>query len=381
MSLRRVRVEIPKVRRNSGEVRSYKEVSRPGGISDNALLWGTACLLFALTLGSGAYLWHQAQVGTVASVASESRALRSRDCLVEAREAYIRGEFGPAVSSAQLALALEQAQPSQPPLEGEVRRILALAHQSQGQFSKALEQWEWLKASGGPFLDQESVRRCREALDRAQQKVALEQLKHAQQLRSQRQSQRALAEARQALRLLERHRASKDSLRAALLLVAQLAAELGDSQLARESLQAAAGYAPLSSEQKSWLGQLEKPRSLPSPPSRRAATARVLVPSLGEGPHYPLGSPSSRRNTLSSGQLPGEAPVAEMPPPRQPASAPPGKKFELPRLEMPDSSPNGSLPSYSGNGGKSLPSYSGQKGDSLPTYSGKPQTGGKLPGY
>ena len=384
MSLKRVRVDVPKVRRNAKEVRPYTELPQRG-LSDNALLWGTACLLFALTLGGGAYLWQEARISAPTSeFASSAGGLRVQDYLMEARDSYIRGDFGRSVSSAQVALALEQARPSQPPLEGEVRRVLALSHQSQQQLGKAMEQWEWLRSRDRAFKDQQSYQRCREALERESQKQALQQLRQAQQLYAQGQLRRALAEARQAQKLLERGHASKDTLRAAYLLVAQVATRLGEAVVAREALQSLAQVVKLTEDQRKWLAQLKEPQpaAVRVRPASPAATVRVIVPSLGEGPQYPLGNPGSRRTTLKDGSLPGEPAVANLPPPSQPIpSAPPGKKLELPRLEMPDSSPRGSLPSYQGSQGKSLPNYRDQSGDSLPTYSGKPQIGGKLPGY
>lgn len=387
MSLKRVRVEVPKVRRNMKEVRPFQELPGRGGISDNALLWGTACLLFALTLGGGAYLWRQAQDPRLGSApVPSSTELRVESSLAEARDAYILGEFSRSVSAAQIALALEQAEPSQPPMEGEVRRVLALAHQSQGEFGKAMEQWDWLKSRTQTFKDQESYRRCREALLLEQQNGALEQLRRAQNLHAQGQLRPALAEARQALKLLERGAAPRESLRAGYLLVAQLSVRLGETSQAREALRALARIAPLTAEQKTWLGQLnpssQASGSASPRPTPRASTARVVVPSLGEGPHYPLGNPGSRRTTLRDGSLPSEPSVAEVPQPAEPGAPPSAaKKVELPRLEMPNSSPHGSLPSYQGAKGSSLPSYRDQGGDSLPAYSGKPQTGGKLPGY
>ena len=124
--MKKVKVDIPKHRRNSGEVRSYHDLSSGAAPkSDAMLLWVTTFVLGGAVLVFGGLLvyWNSDQMSNSVSVQSPS--VSPAENLEEARQHFIRGESRRALTAARVALALEQQKPSDPPLEKEIRQVLS----------------------------------------------------------------------------------------------------------------------------------------------------------------------------------------------------------------------------------------------------------------
>jgi tetratricopeptide (TPR) repeat protein len=393
----KVKVEVPKVRRNTAEVRPYNEVGGNQN-ADHLLLWGTTAGLFAMMLAGGAFLWSQGR--TAASPAAPSTQIQRHNltaaaALDEARQHYRSGDYDRAETSVRLALALQSASESQPSIETEARRLNGQIHQQTGRYERALQEWRWLRKHGATHADLRNLELCERAAKRATERVALEQLRGAQKLVTQSgNGQRALAEAQQALRTLQAQHVEKSSLQAAHLVVANIALQQGKDALALESLRSASALGSLTQAQRSVLTRLERqagPAVTAAPPRPATASAapdmqvKVVIPRLADEASYPQGAPSSAASGRKNPQpptAPGEedeeedgpvAPVA-----RRPGGAPP--RVELPKLQMP-SQGGQSLPSYQTKQGDSLPSYQSGSGSSLPSYSEKTRTRDTLPGY
>jgi len=395
----KVKVKVPKVRRNSGEVRAYNEVPRKRSQQfDQWLLWGTVVSLFGVALTGGALLWIWGREDTLANTATvETQVLVAGQILQQARTQYVEGHMEEAGKQARLALGLELATPSSPPLELDIRRILSLVALQKKDYPGAYEQLLWLKAHQPSQDDRSNLTYCEAQLRRAQIDAALEQLRQAQVLLTQGQDHRALGEARQALRSLEDLHAGPSTLQAGHLIAANIALQQGQAQAAMLELEAADKLVPVGPQHIALLKKLQAMQATtkdvhassvqPGLSSISQMQVRVTVPQLESAPSYPQGRPVSvtpKRPApatptvldSSPGQAAGEQ--AQTPP------AKPGPKLELPRLQLPGQGAvgSGSLPTYqSQTKGDSLPSYQDQSGKSLPTYSNKSRPRDSLPGY
>jgi hypothetical protein len=392
----KVKIKIPKVRRNSGEVRAYNEPLARGRNLDHILLWGTALVLFGLVLAGGALMWKwgvRSNSGPAASAGVPDTGVEPGAVLNETRDHYIQGRMSEAGTQGRLALALELASPSQPPLQKDIRRLLSLVALQLKDYPSAMEQLRWLGSHQPSADDQANLRFCQAQIDRSMEKMALDQLQGAQELLLQGQQQRALAEARQAARALAGHNSNPRSLQAAHLIVANIALQQGNGRLALLELQEAKKLGSLGARHQSLLARLQamepagKPAAAPVPsPQASQAMSRmqveVVIPRLESASAYPQGRPGSR-------SLPPEKAVATVPAPPAPDQVAdtvprpkPGPKLELPRLQLPNEGARpGSLPSYQDRGGSNLPSYQDQSGRALPTYSNQSRPRDSLPGY
>lgn len=392
--MNKVKVQVPKVRRNTGEVRPYNEV-RGNQNADHLLLWGTTAGLFALMLAGGVYLWAQGQAAAspTASTSQVQQAnLSAGAALQEARKHYGAGDYERAESSIRIALALQSASGAKPSVEADARRLNALIQQQSGRYDRALAEWRWLRNHGATHADLRNLELCERATQRSTERVALEQLRGAQKLGTRPgNAQRALAEARQALRSLQAQRVEKSSLQAAHLVVANLALQQGHQALALDSLRQAAKLGALTAPQRAVLARLERqtaPALSAASPSTAAAPSasmqvKVVVPRLADEANYPRGAPSvggSSRKVVPPREV---TDVDEEEAPAPPLARRPGggvPRVELPKLEMP-SQGGQSLPTYQTRQGSSLPSYQSGSGSSLPSYSEKTRTRDTLPGY
>lgn len=379
----KVRVKVPKVRRNMGEVRSYHDLPNPRQRTDQFLLWGTVVGLFGAVLCGGFSMWSWGRdTLPMAPASPQAQRLDAPGLLAEARQNFIDGHFAEANRVGRMALALELANPSDPPLEREIRRNLALSLQNQGDYGNALKEWDWLVRHGHDAQDRSQRERCLRELTLASEKRALEQLREAQKALSDGQTQQALTQARQAVNLLEAQPSDPRSRQAAHLLVANIALQQGLARVAWDEMRQAQSLGSLGEEQQRLLEQLRprpvKPGAQPVAPARvnRSMQVRVVIPSLGDSSRYPQRTAVTRRPTNSPG--PGEPPQPTPDSGPEVASQPRqrGPKVELPRLQMPDQGapgrtmPDGSLPSYQDRSGTALPAYNTQtrRNDSLPGY-------------
>lgn len=389
----KVKIQVPKHRRNMAEVRPYNELPAAANKSDQWLLWGTFALLTLVLAGGGWVLWRNAQAPEITPLVLQT-AMTPPEILQEANRFYVEGDSAQSVSRAQVALALEQANPSTPPLEPRIRRSLALAHQSLGHYPEALEHWDWLRARRAELVDEAQAGLARSEVNRLQQSTGLEQLRQAETLLTQGDHEKALAQARQARRTLETHQANKAALQAAHLVVANAALSQGNARQALLELSAASELGPLSPQHQALLQRLQSPKSSdPKPaPSKKAAAqmqVRVTIPQLSEGPAYPVSSGPGRPQ-----RPPVKRPAAKRPPPEVAESESEGPAanrskrpgLELPKLRYPNqgssASSAGSLPTYNSQRGESLPGYGqSNNSDSLPTYNSSSRDQGRLPGY
>ena len=394
----KVKIKIPKVRRNAREVRPYTELPSRDGKFDQILLWGTALILFAMVLAGGLLLWSWGRVpdslNRPESAVLDESSIKPLQILGEARDQYIQGHMPEAEKKAHLALALEMASPSQPSLERDIRRLLGLVALQQKDYLAALDQLTWLKSHKPSADDLSNLAFCQEQVNRSMERAALDQLQGSQQLLVQGQEQRALAEARQAMRVLEAHQAEARSLQAGHLIVANIALQQGNARLALLELRAAQKAGSLGVRHLALLKDLERmeghgkqvsthPSAVVSPSmSMTRMQVQVVIPRLEAQASYPHGRPGSSRPRPPVRKKPTQP---EPPEPGETALTPSGRptpKLELPRLELPNSgSISGSLPSYQDQSGSSLPSYKDEGGSALPTYSNKTRPKDSLPGY
>ena len=391
----KIQLKVPKVRRNSGEVLPYTELPRRHRNLDQFLLWGTTLALFSLVLAGGALMWSWGRESDLGpQVVIQEGGIVPSQILSGARNHYIEGRMQDAAKQGRLALALELASPSQPPLQKDIRRLLSLVALQQKDYVTALEQLRWLDHHQPSRDDQSNLQFCQAQVNRSMEKMALDQLQGAQELLIQGQQQRALAEARQAVRALSAHPVDPRSLQAAHLVVANIALHQGNGRLALLELREAKKSAPLGSEHVALLAALEKmaPAETPAPTrvglvaphaAMRRMQVQVVIPRLDAQASYPqgrigAGQPRPHQNTIpAQPQQPEEAEQAALAP-----SGKPSPKLELPRLHLPnDGAKPGALPSYQDKSGNSLPSYQDQSGSSLPGYSNKSRPRDSLPGY
>lgn len=385
----KVRVKIPKVRRNSGEVRPYNELPRASKVGDQLLLWGTAFGLLVVMLGGVGLMWREGRAPASPVSVETSTALKPGRILEQARQEYISGHYEQAAEQARVALALELATPSQPSLEADARRLLGLSYEQGGKPAQAYPEWKWLKEHGGRPEDVNHYRLASQRLGQAAEQSALEQLREAQTLLTRNgQEQLALTQAQRALALLQAHRSSPRAQQSAHLLVANVALQQNRPQLALESLNKAAQLGPLNEEQRVLRARLKRVQAhsdpAPSGAQVRQMQVRVVIPQLADGPAYPkrtqgsLGShPSAgRKQPVPTDEEEQEVRTAGPLPPR-----PAAPKLELPKLELPNQGEGSSLPGYQDRSGDTLPSYRDQSGSSLPGYSQKSRARDTLPGY
>lgn len=177
----KVRIQVPKVRRNMAEVRPYNELPAPNKRSEQLMLWGTALGLFLLMMAGGVTLWNWSQAPSPTPLEFKAT-LSTREILQEANRHFIDGDTKAAITQAEVALALELAKPSQPPLEPAIRKCLAIAYQEQKNYSQAANQWLWLKRSHPQLVDPEALQTCQQKLNESQERMALEQLHNSQEI-------------------------------------------------------------------------------------------------------------------------------------------------------------------------------------------------------
>ncbi|MBT9587443.1 hypothetical protein IV102_29140 [bacterium] len=390
----RVKLNIPKVRRNSGEVLPYTELPRRHRNLDQFLLWGTTLALFSMVLAGGALMWswgRQSDLGP--EMAIQEGGIVPSQILSAARTHYIEGRWQDAGSQGQLALALELASPSRPSLQKDIRRLLSLVALQQKDYATALEQLRWLDHHQPSRDDQSNLQFCQAQVNRSMEKMALDQLQGAQELLIQGQQQRALAEARQAVRALSAHQVAPRSLQAAHLVVVNIALHQGNGRLALLELREAQKAAQLGSQHLALLATLEKMvPAVKSPVTTTGSVAphggmsrmqvQVEIPRLDSQASYPRGRAGAGQPRPHQKSVPVQSQPEES---EQAALAPSGKpspKLELPKLHLPNNGGKpGALPSYQDKGGNSLPSYQDQSGSSLPGYSNKSRPRDSLPGY
>lgn len=374
MSGSRVRIQIPKHRRNSGEVRPYDEV--PSSKSDAILLWGTTFLLSGCVLVFGGLLFYKNSSTAVPQPeVIQAGSTDPKDLLAQSRRDFIEGQFSVAVSQARVGLALEQQQPSQPSLEKDLRRVLGLADLETQDFGEALEQFRWLKAHGPSADDLANLQRA-ERRYREVTADALQELEGAQRLSVSGVQDKAYVKARQAVSRLQQTRGQKSQLQAGHLVMASIALRKDDYREAREELREAKKLGPLTLQQEQVLRALDAAVAQQSP-AIASAQIPVVVPRLETGAAYPKGRPSSKpiaRTRPGPAAPVQEAPAEEIP---QTASASqPTRKaphLELPKLQFPSSNAPapGGLPGYqNNNSSNSLPGYNSQtrSRDTLPGY-------------
>lgn len=382
----KLKIKVPKVRRNMAEVVAYEDLPRlKKARQDQLLLWGTVVGLFGLVLMGGAAMWYWGRSEPHAGVTIRGGGLKSAEVLAEAREHYIQGRLKEASLQGRLALGLELANPSTPPLEKDIRRLLGLVAQQEKDYFEALTHWRWLSTHSPSPEDMTHLALCQDRVNRSLEGAALDQLQGAQTLLVSGQEQRALAEARAAIRTLEALPTGARSLQASHLLVANIALQQGNARLALMELQAARAKGPLGPKHQALLARLQsmqKPSAAPPQPmAMRAMQVQVVIPQLAGGASYPKGKPVTNMPGARPSPMapPVETDLPEEDEESQTALTTPKRakpKLELPRLQMPGSGKPGS----STQGG-SLPSYQDQSGSSLPNYNTKSRPRDSLPGY
>jgi len=372
----KVKVNVPKHRRNTGEVRPYNELSSGSNPkSDAVLLWVTTFVLGGAVLVLGCLLVYWNSDSRANTVAVETASLSPRENLQQARQYFIRGDSRSALTLARVALALEQQKPSEPPLEKEIRHLLGLADIERHDYVEAVENFSWLQSHGGSADDIKNLSEARAKL-RKLNVAAVQELEGAQQLSTRGVQDRAYAQAGRAVSNLRHNQAGTAQVQAGHLVMANIALRQGNLQIALDQMRQARRLGPLSGQQQAILDRLEAAR--PGQKSNLAsAQMPVIVPRLETSAAYPQGRPG--RQSIS-GATGGPAPqepeeVEELP--DTAAAAPPPRKVphvELPKLQYPSgqSTGSGGLPGYQNN----------NRSSSLPGYnSSQTRTNDNLPGY
>ncbi len=372
----KVKVDVPKHRRNSGEVRPYNEF--PSGSnpkSDAMLLWVTTFVLGGAVLVLGCLLVYWNSDSVANPVAVESASLSPQDNLEQSRQYFIRGDSRRAVTMARVALALEQQKPSEPPLEKEIRHVLGLADMEQRDYVEAVENFSWLQSHGGNADDSKNLREARAKL-RKLNVAAVQELERAQQLSTRGVQDRAYAQAGRAVSNLRHNQAGTPQVQAGHLVMANIALRQGNLPVALEQMREARRLGPLSAEQQAVLDRLEAAR--PGQKSTLAAAQMpVIVPRLETSATYPQGRPGRQPISGATARPASQVPEEVQELPDTAAAAPPPRKaphLELPKLQY----PSGQNTSSSG-----LPGYqNNNRSSSLPGYnSSQTRTNDNLPGY
>lgn len=375
--MKKVKVDIPKHRRNSGEVRSYHDLSSGAAPkSDALLLWVTTFVLGGAVLIFGGLLvyWNSDQMSNSVSVQSPS--VSPAENLEEARQHFIRGESRRALTAARVALALEQQKPSDPPLEKEIRQVLGLADMEQRDYVEAVENFSWLQSHGGSPQDSKNLKEARSKL-RKLNVDAVSELEGAQRLSTRGVQEQAFDQASRAVTNLRHNQGGSAQVQAGHLVMANISLRRGKVQAALEQMREARKLGPLTREQQALLERLERAQPGPNA-SLASAQMPVIVPRLETSAAYPQGRPG--RQTISGAvgrpappepeevqELPEAAGVS--PPPRR------APHLELPKLQYPGGQTTGSggIPGYQNN----------NRSSSLPGYNsnGPARTNDRLPGY
>lgn len=375
--MNKVKVEVPKHRRNTGEVRPYNQEPGSGKArSDALLLWATTVVLGGAVLMFGGLLvyWNFEQTATPATLIETASTTPTAN-LNQARQHYIRGESRLALIQARVALALEHQMPSEPPLEKEIRRLIGLADLQQKDYVEAVEHFSWLQRHRGTADDLRNLGLARAEL-RKLNVDALDELESAQRLSTKGVQDQAYAQARQAVSSLQRNQGGSSQVQAGHLVMANISLRQGRLPAALEQLRQARKLGPLTGEQQALLDRLESARASGGGFAR--AQMPVVVPRLETAAAYPQGRPG--RQPVSS--TPAKVPVApsqpqeELPDETASMSPPPRKApgLELPKLQYPSgqSSSGSGLPGYQNNNrSSSLPGYNGSQTrtqDTLPGY-------------
>ena len=377
MSHGRVRVNVPKHRRNSGEVRPYDELPvNRSSKADSILLWGITFVLAIGLLILGGFMLHKSTQTAVAQPeVIDVGATSPKDLLAQSRQEFISGDFSHALSHARVGLALEQQKPSDPPLEKDLRRTLALADLEQRDFGEAVENFSWLKANG-PTPEDLSNLKLAQANYHQVTADALQELEGAQRLSVSGVQDKAYAKASKAVTSLQKSRGQAAQVQAGHLVMANIALRQGQYQEALLRLREAKKLGPLTAQQQQMLHSLEAARPDPKN-SLASAQMPVVVPRLETGASYPHGRPGLRPIGNAAGGKPLPAEQPEMPDVPETASVtPPPRRaphLELPKLQFPGGGRNsgGGIPGYqNNNGSSSLPGYNSQTRpkDTLPGY-------------
>jgi hypothetical protein len=372
----KIKVDIPKHRRNSGEVKPYNELTqRRNPKSDAFLLWMTTFVLGGAVLVLGCLLvyWNSETVSN--QVAGESTVVTPRENLEQARQHFIRGESRRALTAARVALALEQQKPSEPPLEKEIRHVLGLADMEQRDYVEAVENFAWLQQHGGGPDDLKRLSEARSKL-RKLNVDAVEELEGAQRLSTRGVQEQAYAQAGRAVSSLRHNQGGNAQVQAGHLVMANISLRQGQLPAALQHLREARKLGALTQQQQALLEKLAGARTGKNS-SLVSAQMPVTVPRLETSVAYPQGRPG--RPAISGTTARPAPPVAEeveglpdtagvSPPPRK------APHIELPKLQYPGGQ------NVSGSG---LPGYqNNNRSSSLPGYNGaQTRTRDTLPGY
>lgn len=374
--MRKVKVEVPKHRRNTAEVRPYDELPTSGqGKSDALLLWATTVILGGAVLIFGGLLvyWNFDQPLTSQGV-SETASTSPLENLEQARQHYIRGESRRAVTQARVALAFEHLKPSDPPLEKDIRRLIGLADLQEKDYVEAVEHFSWLQRHRGTADDLKNLSIARAQL-RKLNVDALDELEGAQKLSTKGVQEQAYTQASQAVSSLQRNQGGKPQVQSGHLVMANIALRQGRLPEALAQLREARKLGPLTEDQQALLGRLEIAKAAGGGFAR--SQMPVTVPRLETAAAYPQGRPGRQSTPATAGKpavapaemdegLPEAASVA--PPPRK------GPRLELPKLQYPggQNTSGSGIPGYQNN----------NRSSSLPGYnSGPTRTQDRLPGY
>ena len=377
MSGRGVKIQVPKVRRNSGEVRPYTEL--PGSTprnSDAMLLWVTTAVLGGALLVLGGFMVYWNYEKNSLPVVALSGAVGPAETLAEARQHFIRGEARDAVIQARVALALEQQKASDPPLEKDIRRIIALGAMEQRDYGTAVEELAWIQKHGPNSDDKKNFETARSRLKKLNVD-AVHELEGAQRLSTAGSQVRAYAQASHATTRLHTQSGDPATAQAGHLVMANIALRQGQYQQALEQMRLARSMGALEPAQEALLRALEAYR----PEQKRGLLTMpvpVVVPRLeGAANSYPHGRQGRRILTVSAKKqtAPEDLSEGEMMPESAGVAPPPRRAphLELPKLQLPNG-PNssGGIPGYQSNrpSSSSLPSYNTQTRprDTLPGY-------------
>ena len=343
----------------------------PQAKSDAFLLWATTFVLGGAVLVFGGLLvyWNSDQMGNLA--VRESTSLTPADNLSLARQHFLRGDTGRALTDARLALAIELQKPSEPPLEKDIRRVIGQADLEEKRYVEAVEHFSWLQRHGGNADDLKGLNEARSKL-RKLNVDALRELERAQQLSTSGVQDKAFAQARRAVSHLRENQGASAQVQAGHLVMANISLRQGHTSAALEQLREARKLGALSVQQQALLDRLAAGQSGVS-----ASQMPVIVPRLETTAAYPQGR-SVRRPIQAVGQPAAPAPeepaeelpeaAAMTPPPRR------APKLELPKLQYPGgrTTNSGGIPGYqNNNNSNSLPGYSNSQArtkDSLPGY-------------
>lgn len=374
--MKKVKVEVPKHRRNTGEVRPYNELPTAGRAKTDALLlWATTVILGGAVLVFGGLLvyWNFDQASTSQRI-TETASVNPAENLEQARQHFIRGESRPALTQARMALAFEHLKPSDPPLENDIRRLIGLADLQQKDYVEAVEHFSWLQRHRGTADDLKNLSLARARL-RKLNVDALDELESAQELSTNGVQDRAYTQARQAVSSLQRNQGGTPQVQAGHLVMANIALRQGQPQAALDQLRQARKLGALTAEQQSLLDRLEGARASGGRFAKEQMP--VLVPRLETAAAYPQGRPGRQPIHTAAAKTPTAPAETEADlPDTASMSRPPRKapRLELPKLQY----PSGQNTSSSG-----LPGYQNSNpSSSLPGYNaGQTRTHDTLPGY